>query len=168
MTYYKKRKSYLATSKNNDELVLIGIDCLDPTKHKARLKCYLHVNNLAFSSVRDTMTLGGRLNDELSLKRVETLRSLWPILMSQPEGEDIPDESWQKPARIPNSHYARLQYTIEFTPGKPIPDTKVYVPTFQFAESAETLEKNFERILKELDHEWGQSGKYRETMGAVL
>lgn len=114
------------------------------------------------------MTLGGRLNDEFSLKRVETLRFLWPILMSEPEGADIPDETWQKPARIPNSHYARLQYTIEMTPGKAVPETKVYVPTFQFAENAETVEKNFERILKELDHEWGHSGKYRETMETVL
>ena len=162
-------KRYLATSKYNIYFPLIGIDCLDPTKHKkARVKCYLHVHNLSFSAVRDAMTLGGRLKDEVSLKRLEVLRSLWPLLLSEPEGIDISDESWQKPARYPDTHYGVLQFTVEITPGKAVPETKIYVPTFQFTDHAKTAEKNFEEILKKLDHDWGHSGKYVETMESIL
>ncbi|KAF9885523.1 hypothetical protein FE257_012851 [Aspergillus nanangensis] len=163
--------SYLETSKHDVILPLVGIDCVDPdpTSPKgARLKCYLHTSSNAFAVVRDVLTLGGRLNDATSLKRVEILKSIWPLLLNEPEGLQLADESWAKPERINRTGYSGIQYTVEITPGKPIPDTKIYVPLFQYTDSSAVAEKNFESVLKKLDNEWGHSGKYRETMQSIF
>ncbi|PGH18128.1 hypothetical protein AJ79_00756 [Helicocarpus griseus UAMH5409] len=160
---------YLANCKNDAMLPLVGIDCVDPTKHKdARVKCYLHTSSNTFAVVRDVLTLGGRLNDETTLKRVEALRSIWPLLLNEPEGENIADDNWSKPQRFSKTGYSGMQYTMEITPGKPIPDSKVYIPLFQYAETPEIAEKNFESILTKLGHEWGSSGKYRDAMKEVF
>ncbi|KAL2803102.1 aromatic prenyltransferase [Aspergillus granulosus] len=143
--------SYLSTCTNDAMLPLVGIDCLDPRTHKnARVKCYLHTSNNSFAVVRDVLTLGGRLNDAISLKRVETLKSIWPFLINELEG--------------PQSD----AYTIEITPGQAIPDTKVYVPLFQYTDSSGVAERNFESALKKLGNDWGVSGKYRRVMQGIF
>lgn len=154
-------------------LPLVGIDCLDPRTHKnARVKCYLHTSSNSFAVVRDVLTLGGRLSDDTSLKRVETLKSVWPLLINELEGPQSDaatmDESWSKPERLNRTGYSGIQYTIEITPGQAIPDTKIYVPLFQYTDSSEVAERNFESALKKLGNEWGLSGKYRSVMQEIL
>jgi DMATS type aromatic prenyltransferase len=73
---------------------LVGIDCVDPkTRKDARVKCYIHTSGNSFAVVRDVLTLGGRLTDETSLKRVEILKTIWPMLINEPEGLNTADES---------------------------------------------------------------------------
>ncbi|OAT04279.1 TdiB protein [Blastomyces gilchristii SLH14081] len=160
---------YLANCKHDIILLLAGIDCIDPTRHKnARVKCYLHSKANSFSVVRDVMTLGGRLNDEASLKRVDILRSIWPLLLNEPEDTKQIDDDWSKPERIKEKLYTGIRYTVEMTPGKKIPETKLYMPVFQYTETTDITEKNFENTLKKLNIEWGHNGKYGEVMEAVL
>ncbi|PGH07004.1 hypothetical protein GX51_02043 [Blastomyces parvus] len=160
---------YLANCKHDIILLLAGIDCIDPTKHKnARVKCYLHSKANSFSVVRDVMTLGGRLNDEMSIKRVDILRSIWPLLLNEPENTKQIDDDWMKSERVKEKLYTGIRYTVEMTPGKKIPETKIYVPVFQYAESTDIAEKNFENLLKKLNIEWGHNGKYGEVMEAVF
>jgi DMATS type aromatic prenyltransferase len=169
IAHLQSKNRYLANCQNDAMLMLVGIDCVDPITHKdARVKCYLHTSSNAFDVVRDVLTLGGRLNDETAHKRVDILRSIWPLLLNEPEGPHTADDAWSKPERINRTGYSGIQYTIEITPGKEIPDTKIYVPLFQYTDSAEVAEKNFETVLKELDNEWGHTGRYREAMETVL
>lgn len=161
---------YIANCQYDATLILIGIDCVDPTVHKdARVKCYVHTSSNAFAVVRDVMTLGGRLTDESSLKRVEILQSIWPLLLNESSSEtNALDETWSKPELFPETGYSGLQFTIEMTPGKLIPDSKIYVPLFQFTKNSEVAEEVFETVLKKLGMEWGSSGKYRETLKSIL
>ncbi|KAL4866673.1 hypothetical protein BDV12DRAFT_198895 [Aspergillus spectabilis] len=162
---------YLSTCNNDAMLPLVGIDCVDPTTHNARVKCYLHTSSNSFAVVRDVLTLGGRLNDPTSIKRVEILKSIWPLLINELEGpnsdSDTVDESWSKPERINRTGYSGIQYTVEITPGKAIPDTKIYVPLFQYTDSSEVAERNFESVLRKLGNEWG-GGRYREVMQGIF
>jgi DMATS type aromatic prenyltransferase len=118
------------------------------------------------------LTLGGRVNDAASLKRVETLKSIWPFLINELEGPQSDaatlDESWSKRERLNRTGYSGIQYTVEITPGRAIPDTKVYVPLFQYTDSSAVAERNFESALKKLGNEWGVSGKYRRVMQGIL
>lgn len=160
---------YISSCKHDAMLPLVGIDCVDPRKCKdARVKCYIHTSGNSFAVVRDVLTLGGRLTDETSLKRVEILKTIWPWLINEPEDLQAVDESWSKPERINRTGYSGIQYTVEITPGKAIPDTKIYVPLFQYTDSSEVAERNFESVLKKLDNEWGHSGRYRKTMQSIL
>lgn len=148
--------------------MLLGIDCLDPDDHPgARVKCYLHTRSNAFAVVRDVMTLGGRLDDETTRTRIKLLRSVWSILRNEPD--DVPmDEEYIKPDRIGPTGYSGIQYTIEIAPGQTIPDTKVYVPMFQYVETTAEAEKNMELMLEKVGNEWGLAGRYREAMRTIL
>lgn len=159
---------YLATCTHDAMLIFVGIDCVDPTiNKKARVKVYLHTSSNAFSVVRDVMTLGGRLNDESSIKRIEMLKSIWPLALNEVDGEHAMDETWSKPDRVPGTPFSGLQYNIELSPGKTTLNTQLYVPMFQYAPSADVAEANLEAILKKLDHDWGYNGKFRDTMDTV-
>jgi hypothetical protein len=158
-------------------LIFVGIDCVDPTVHKnARVKVYLHTSSNAFEVVRDVMTLGGRLTDETSLKRVEMLRDLWPLLRNEKPGEG-PDpiaepeayDAWHKTDRLTGTPLSGLQYNVEICPNKPGLETKCYVPLFQHTRSAQESEAAMERVLDRLGHEWGsQTAKYRNCVAAAL
>ncbi|KAL2123581.1 hypothetical protein VTJ04DRAFT_4036 [Mycothermus thermophilus] len=168
---------YLATTKHHVMLIFVGIDCVDPTVHKnARVKVYLHTSSNAFEVVRDVMTLGGRLTDETSLKRVEMLRDLWPLLRNEKPGEG-PDpiaepeayDAWHKTDRLTGTPLSGLQYNVEICPNKPGLETKCYVPLFQHTRSAQESETAMERVLDRLGHEWGsQTAKYRNCVAAAF
>ncbi|PLB46277.1 aromatic prenyltransferase [Aspergillus steynii IBT 23096] len=161
-------EDYLSTTPNDAVLMLLGIDCLDPTLYpETRVKCYLHTRSNSFSVARDVMTLGGRLDDETSRARIELLRSIWSILRNEPD--DVPmDEEWSKPDRIGSTGYSGLQFTIEIAPGHTFPDTKIYVPVFQYAETTQEVERNVELMLQKLGNEWGLTGRYRKTMQTIF
>ncbi|KAK0614955.1 aromatic prenyltransferase [Bombardia bombarda] len=161
-------EDYIANSGATKTLVLAGVDCVDPTVNKdARIKCYMHTVDTTFGVAKDMMTLGGRLNDEISLQRVETLRQMWPLLLNEPDGSSISD-TWSKPERFSGTGYAGRVYTAEIRPGNQLPMTKVYVPVFQYADSSDVTEKNYEGVLKIIDNSWGHTQKYSEFMQSVF
>lgn len=161
-------------------LIFVGIDCVDPEANKgARVKVYLHTSSNSFAVARDVMTLGGRLTDETALKRVEVLRSIWPLLRNEKPGQG-PDpeatatadkeayDAWEKPERITGTPFSGLQFNVELSPSKTGVETKAYCPLFQHNANAEEAEASMEKVLKKLGHDWGHSGKYRETVKSVL
>jgi DMATS type aromatic prenyltransferase len=165
---------YLANVKYNATLIFASLDCLDPTVNTgARVKVYFHTASNAFAVASDVMTLGGRLTDEATLKRVEILRTLWPLLRNEKPGEG-PDPSdkdaydaWEKPERITGTPLSGLQYNVEINPSKPGLEMKCYVPLFQHNATVQESEVNVEKILSKLKHEWGSNGKYPEAVKAA-
>jgi len=164
---------FLATAPYKPMLIFVGIDLVDPTVDKnARIKVYFHTRSNSFAVASDVMTLGGRLADETTLKRVEILRTLWPLLRNEKPGEG-PDpadpawDAWEKPERITGTPLSGLQYNVELNPSKPGLEMKSYVPLFQHNASAQESEANMERILRKLDHEWGSNGKYSAAVKAA-
>ncbi|KAI0004447.1 aromatic prenyltransferase [Xylariaceae sp. FL0662B] len=128
--------------------MMIGIDCLDPrTNRGSRVKVYVHFKNCTVAVARDVITLGGRLSDEPTLKKVNLLRSIRHLLLNEPDG--IPDDkidTWSKQERAPG----------------------IYVPVFQYAERTETAFRNTNAVLKTVGHEWGQTGRFNEVAMAVF
>lgn len=156
-------------------IIFVGIDCVDPTQNNgARIKVYMHTTSNSFAVASDVMTLGGRLTDETSLKRVELLRGLWPLLRNEKPGEG-PDpvaepeawEKWEKPERITGTPLSGLQYNVELNPSKPGLEMKSYVPLFQHNATAKESEESMEKILTKLNHEWGIYGKYSLAVKAA-
>jgi DMATS type aromatic prenyltransferase len=179
MMFFTNTNSYLANCKHDAMLIFVGIDCLDPTTNKgARVKVYLHTSSNSFAVARDVMTLGGRLTDETCLKRVEVLRSIWPLLRNEQPGQG-PDsdattaeaqeayDAWEKPERITGTPFSGLQFNVELSPGKAGLETKCYVPLFQHNANADEADASMEKVLKKLGHDWG-NGKYRDTVKTVL
>jgi len=166
---------YISNVKYTATIIFVGIDCVDPTVNNgARIKVYIHTSSNSFAVASDVMTLGGRLTDETSLKRVEILRTLWPLLRNEqpgqgpdPEGDKAAYDAWEKPERITGTPLSGLQYNVELNPSKPGLEMKCYVPLFQHNATARESEINMERILAKLQHQWGSNGKYSAAVKAA-
>ncbi|KAI2466445.1 aromatic prenyltransferase [Annulohypoxylon bovei var. microspora] len=165
---------YLTGCQGQVKPMMVGIDCLDPTTHRdSRVKVYVHTESKTFATARDVITLGGRLSDEFTLKKVDLLRSIWHLLLNEPNGgldDNNGDgiDTWSKKERAPGTVFSGLLFTIDLAAGSGTPDIKTYVPVFQYAESTETVSRNTDAILKTLGHEWGQTGRFGEVTDAVL
>ncbi|KAI1415286.1 aromatic prenyltransferase [Hypoxylon sp. FL1857] len=161
---------YLASRQGEANPVMIGIDCLDPkTNQGSRVKVYVHFESCTFARARDVITLGGRLSGETIVKKVNLLRSIWHLLLNEPDG--IPDDkidTWAKPERCPGAAFSGVLFSIDLAAGKKMPDIKIYVPVFQYAERTETAFRNSDAVLKTVGHEWGQTGRFNEVATAVF
>ncbi|KAI1452820.1 aromatic prenyltransferase [Annulohypoxylon moriforme] len=161
---------YLTSRQDKVMPIMFGIDCLDPKVHQgSRVKVYLKAESNTFAMARDVMTLGGRLSDETTVKKVDLLRSIWHLLYNEPNG--IPDDeidTWSKPMRTASSAFRGFLFSVDLAAGRKKPDIKTYVPVFQYAENNETVLRNTNAALKMLNHEWGQSGRYYEVNNAVF
>jgi len=114
------------------------------------------------------MTLGGRLDGPVSRKRMELLESIWPLLVNDPVVLTTGDETRTTTERAPGNGFSGLMCVAEVSVGQEIPDTKLYVPLFQYNDSAIEAERNFELVLQKLGMEWGLNGKYSSTMASIL
>ncbi|KAF3068359.1 7-dimethylallyltryptophan synthase [Daldinia childiae] len=163
-------EEYLASCQVKVKPVMIGIDCLDPkTNQDSRLKIYAKFEACTFAVARDVITLGGRLSGEPTLKKVNLLRSIWHLLLNEPDGiSDDKIDTLSKQDRSPGTSFSGLLFSIDLVPGMKMPDVKVYVPVFQYAERTDTTFLNTNAALKAVGHEWGQTGRFNEAATAVL
>ncbi|KAL2194751.1 tryptophan dimethylallyltransferase-domain-containing protein [Corynascus similis CBS 632.67] len=171
------RKALAVGSPSSNLFTLEALRRLEPWGHKMGPGLDIIADN-SFAVASDVMTLGGRLTDETSLKRVEILRTLWPLLRNEKPGQDgRPDpeadpeawEKWEKPERITGTPLSGLQYNVELSPSKPGSlEMKCYVPLFQHNATAEESEASMEKVLDKLQHDWGSStGKYSAAVRAA-
>lgn len=112
------------------------------------------------------MTLGGRLRDEQTAESLKTLKSIYPLLRD--EAGEQRDDAWSKPDRTPGTQFSGLHITVELSPGREVPEVKVYVPTFQYAPSTEVAVGNYQKALEKLGLDWGRDGKFEQSMKTIL
>ncbi|GAB0138305.1 aromatic prenyl transferase [Epichloe bromicola] len=75
---------------------LIAIDCVDDSHlSNARVKLYVHTRSSSFNTVKNYVTLGGAICDEETQKGLGILRSIWHLLLQEPEG--ISNDGFDKP-----------------------------------------------------------------------
>ncbi|KAK4041317.1 tryptophan dimethylallyltransferase-domain-containing protein [Parachaetomium inaequale] len=165
------RKAIASGSTSSNQFTLDALRRMQPYGEKLGPGLDVISDN-SFAVASDVMTLGGRLTDETTLKRVEILRTLWPLLRNEKPGEgpdpsDAAWDAWEKPERITGTPLSGLQYNVELNPSKPGLEMKSYVPLFQHNASAQESEANMERILRKLEHEWGSNGKYSAAIKAA-
>jgi hypothetical protein len=105
---------------------------VNPAVQKGRIKVYLRTESTEWDVARDVMTLGGRLQDAVSQKRIQIMQSLWPLL--QPgSGINGPVNGTSRPEgngkRVPFWPYTGLIFNVNLTKGNDIPETQCYVST---------------------------------------
>jgi DMATS type aromatic prenyltransferase len=113
------------------EVEALAIDLVDPSQ--SRLKIYFRSRETSFQSVRNIMSLAGRLLNEQTEKHAEkglqNLRRLWDSLFNQ---QGVPDE-----IPLPDSHHetAGILYYVDFHLGGKMPKVKIYLPVRHYAEN---------------------------------
>lgn len=128
----------------------MSLDCPRETcdAQKARIKFYVSTTSNSFATVRDHVTLGGRRQDATTLEGLDVLRSIWHLLLDEPQ--PISAEAWEKvdvgTGQLP-SHRALL-ISFEMTRGAEWPDVKVYVPVWRYTRSDDAVVANIEAIFR--------------------
>ncbi|EFY87829.1 aromatic prenyl transferase [Metarhizium acridum CQMa 102] len=153
-------KLFLLEGVVSPSIDMLSIDLVkEEDLHGARVKMYLHTTTNSFNTVRQCLTLGGRRQDETTIKGLETLRTIWHLMIQ--EKDEVADD-YEKPVNDAAQQAMKLFLSLEITPGRDLPEVKLYVPVFTYMKSdAETVE-NFEIMLEKCNQEWASSGKYRD------
>ena len=145
----------------------MAIDCVNEASlPDARVKFYVHARSNSFNTVRDYVTLGGRLQDESTLKGLAILRNIWHLLLQEPEG--AVDDEFEKPLNDSSIFCQRLYFSFEMRPGRKFPEVKTYLPTWNYVRSDEETMKNYEEVFRRCGHEWGEEGRYRKVFESAL
>ena len=107
------------------EMDMLAIDLVEPLQ--SRLKIYFRTRETSFRSVRDAMTLGGRITNNDMDTGLQSLRRLWDSLFDQ---QGVPDDR-----SLPASTHrtAGILYNVEFRLGSKAPKVKVYIPVRHYA-----------------------------------
>nr|AFO69285.1 aromatic prenyl transferase [Periglandula ipomoeae] len=138
---------------------LIAIDCVDEAHlSQARVKLYVHSRSNAFSTVQKYVTLGGRICDEETQKGLKILRSIWHLLLQEPEG--ILDDEFEKPLNDSSMLCQKLYFSFELRPGRDFPKVKTYLPTWNYVRSDEETIRNYAAVFRICTHPWGEDGVY--------
>ncbi|KAL4747129.1 hypothetical protein BDW72DRAFT_209828 [Aspergillus terricola var. indicus] len=135
---------FLNTSPEGPHLnpFMLAVDNIDPSS--SRLKLYFATPRTSYNSIREVLTLGGRISTatlESKLRTIhELVKAIMPFPPDLPDDADIPvpeqalppsvqdpvdsaDMANQRPAFV-----AGYQYYFDIAPGASLPDIKFYIP----------------------------------------
>lgn len=109
------------------EMDMLAIDLVEPLQ--SRLNIYYRTRETSFESVRNSMTLGGRITNNDMDTGLQSLRRLWDSLFDQqgaPDGCPLPASTHRT---------AGILYDVEFCLGSKAPKVKIYIPVRHYARS---------------------------------
>lgn len=143
---------------------LVSVDCADPSTGRARVKLYTRIQCNAFACIRDAVTLGGRLQDEKTLEGLRRLRSVWHLLLNDPESEK--NEEYCRPMNV-KQMLQGIDINWEISGQLSAPETKVYVPVYMFHENDLEVNRNLSAIFNKLNwNEWA-GGRYDRLLRKI-
>ena len=123
--------------------LLVAVDCIEPVK--SRLKIYAMAQSNAFNVMRDSMTLGGQKTDPETLRGVDCLESIYHLLMG--EKRPLSPSTTKKGWSTSKTHQATI-LSWEMKPGRLMPEVKIYLPMWQFAQSEAAIVDNMGEIFR--------------------
>ncbi|KAK2042431.1 TdiB protein [Colletotrichum somersetense] len=142
---------------------LVSVDCSD--LNKGRVKLYARINSTSFASIRDAVTLGGRLTDEVTMDGLRHLQSVWHLLLNDPTIKN--DTGYARPVD-PVSICQGIDINWEISEKLPVPHAKVYVPVHIFHANDVEVNRNLCQIFKKLQwNDWAE-GRYEVMLQRVF
>ena len=124
---YTFREFVREHAKVSPEMDMLAIDLVEPSQ--SRLKIYFRIRETSFESVREIMTLGGRVTNSDMDTGLQSLRHLWDSLFDQ---QGVPD-NWHLP--VLKHRTAGMLYNVEFRLGSRAPKVKIYMPVRHYAQN---------------------------------
>lgn len=130
---------FLKTSTEGPHMIpfIIAVDCVKP--ETSRLKWYFNTPHTSFNSVKEIMTLGGRLTST----PVEDIRELFLAALGLPA--DYPDSSEVAVADKFNPDSDKfvgtpgpppgMTYYFDIPPGAELPEVKLYIPVWRYGKN---------------------------------
>ncbi|TVY63316.1 4-O-dimethylallyl-L-tyrosine synthase [Fusarium oxysporum f. sp. cubense] len=123
------------------EIDMLALD-LVPLE-KARLKIYFRERRTDFGSVKETMSLGGRIQGPEFETGMKRLKRLWDALTCM---HNKPDDI---PLPYKDHRTAGILYNVEFRMNVETPKVKIYIPVRHYAKNDQQIIKVLEEFLTE-------------------
>ncbi|KAK3938287.1 tryptophan dimethylallyltransferase-domain-containing protein [Diplogelasinospora grovesii] len=122
---------------------MIGIDCVEPAK--ARCNIYVWAPSNAFDLMRDAMTLGGKMDGPETLRGVQILGEIYHLLLGEKQPSD-PGAIKTSPRGKSVDQASILSW--EMKPGRLLPEVKIYLPLWVYAETEADVIDNLSNIFR--------------------
>lgn len=142
----------------------VAVDNVAPAE--SRLKFYFQTASSSFQSVRETMTLDGRI--KVPEKRLQQLRSLISAVVGVED--DYPEDKQVLPTVQKGDEISYLPtgvngfaYYFDIAPGSQLPDVKLYVPMHYYGHDDLSLANALTSWMKSNDR-----GQYCDRYMAML
>lgn len=142
-----KLSKFLSSYKEHIPVEMIAIDCIDPAK--ARIKIYGRTKTNSKATIRDCCTLGGTQTDEMTMRGVEQLQTIWHLIMDEPCGLA---ETQSKPPRYPKDHHLGICFVFEMRPDQDRVEVKAHLPWAQTNSKDIRTIANFTEALERLGY----------------
>ncbi|SPJ88014.1 uncharacterized protein FTOL_12483 [Fusarium torulosum] len=123
------------------EIDMLALDLVP--LNKARLKIYFRERKTDFASVKETMSLGGRIQGPGFETAMQRLRRLWDALTgmhNKPDDISLPYKDHRT---------AGILYNVEFRMNVEDPKVKIYIPVRHYAENDQQIIKALKEFLTE-------------------
>jgi DMATS type aromatic prenyltransferase len=154
------------------EMDMLAIDLVGPVE--SRFKIYFRIRDTSFASIRNTMTLGGRIQTPDNDQALVDLRRLYFTLVGTATNADESQMQMVEEDLHPQDkdhRTAGILYNVEFKYGSKSPKIKVYLPVRHFALSEEgivsALDAHFQQTQRSCSWRTNMSN-YREALRTVL
>ncbi|KAF2971589.1 hypothetical protein GQX73_g1921 [Xylaria multiplex] len=115
------------------EMEMLAIDLIEPAK--ARFKIYFRTRNVSFASVKDALTLGGRVWNTSIDQGLRRLESLFHALL----GGNIVDGVANKEIPFIDHRTAGILFYVQFRYLDERPTVKAYLPVRHYAQSEKAI-----------------------------
>ncbi|EFQ90212.1 hypothetical protein PTT_13266 [Pyrenophora teres f. teres 0-1] len=144
---------------------LVSVDCSDLSNGKGRVKLYARITSTSFASIRDAVTLGGRLTDEVTVEGLRHLESIWHLLLNDPAIEN--DADYARPPDSKSS-FPGIDVNWEVSNQLPVPHAKVYIPVHIFHANDVEVHRNLSQVFRKLGwNDWAE-GRYEKMLQQVF
>ncbi|KAM0333536.1 hypothetical protein ACHAQA_002201 [Verticillium albo-atrum] len=155
-------EAWLAAAPVPVPVEMLAIDCVAPAAG-ARVKVYGRTESNAFDVVRAVATLGGQVSDAATAAGLDALSGLWGLLHNEPRGMAPADT---KAPRVRDTRHKGVCYGFELRPGCAWPETKIYVPVWQYADSDAVIARNLADIFRQRG--WAVGERYEDAIPACF
>ncbi|KAI0399659.1 tryptophan dimethylallyltransferase-domain-containing protein [Xylaria palmicola] len=146
------------TANKELEYEMLAIDLIDP--RKSRFKIYFRSRETSFDSLRNILSMGGRIKGPNIQKGLDDLHQLWNAIF----GVDAPSSDHLKDVK---HRTAGMLYNVEFRIGDQFPVAKLYLPVRHYAASDQKVISGLDTYFK--THKRGSyMSAYSRTMNSLF
>ncbi|KAI1504045.1 dimethylallyl tryptophan synthase GliD1 [Biscogniauxia marginata] len=148
---------FLANSPEGQLLTPFSVGVDDVVPEKSRLKWYFNTPHTTFASVREIMTLGGRIDTPYMAKALEELHDLIKAVIGLPadfseDAELSAAPNWDSSRKDKFGDMAKVLsgylYYFDVAPGMALPEVKIFIPARYYSTDDLTLARGITGWMK--------------------
>ncbi|KAJ6629581.1 aromatic prenyltransferase [Mycena sp. CBHHK59/15] len=140
--------SYIKTLPESSRPILetVAVDCLKPTKNRAKAYFRTQATCSSFNDIAQLMTLGGRISDERVSQTLSAMRHLWSLFFP-----GVPDDAPLSSIRPVDYYPTGFLIYYQMSLRHPIPVPKIYIPVRHYCADDSYIATALSQYFKDIN-----------------